>query len=363
MAKETTEPTVVDVRIPVKGAADGSGWEIAATVYAVPPGTHAAAAGDGDGDGDGDGEGAGAPWAAPVLVLLPGGGYGRRYFDLPEAGYSQAAAHARRGTVVVTLDHLGTGDSSIPPMQVTTLPVVAAANHQALTTLLDRLRGGTLAPGVLPPLQASAVVGAGQSMGGHIALGMQAHHRTFDGLALMGTSAVATTLPRRPATPAPDSDPAVPRQSRAPGAAQGSDSPGEVDWAWGWHWVEELCPLAKSDIEAGLPRRTEPRPWASLAIPGLATTLMTPGVVAAEAAAVDVPVLLAAGERDVIAAPLDEIGAYTAATDVAFFRVPRMGHMHNFAPTRGLLWTRLDAFVRQVAALRARQQLDAAPAA
>ncbi|TCM19428.1 hypothetical protein EDF56_10363 [Novosphingobium sp. PhB165] len=33
----------------------------------------------------------------PLLLCLPGGGYNRRYFDLAEAGYSEAAHHVARG--------------------------------------------------------------------------------------------------------------------------------------------------------------------------------------------------------------------------------------------------------------------------
>ena len=43
---------------------------------------------------------------------MPGAGYSRRYFDLPEPGYSEALYHNRRGTIVVALDHLGVGESS-----------------------------------------------------------------------------------------------------------------------------------------------------------------------------------------------------------------------------------------------------------
>ncbi|WP_232295269.1 hypothetical protein [Parafrankia sp. EUN1f] len=129
----------------------------------------------------------------PVLVALPGGGYNRRYFDLPAAGFSQAEHHCRRGTVVVAIDHLGVGDSTVPP-------------------------------------------------------------------------------------------PAV-----------------------------------------------------------------TPGVVSAQIACIDVPVLLATGERDVCRPLTVELAGFVAATDLAGFVVPRMAHMHNFAETRTLLWERLDDFIAHVA--------------
>jgi hypothetical protein len=77
--------------------------------------------------------------------------------------------------------------------------------------------------------------------------------------------------------------------------------------------------------------------------------LILPGVVAAETAVIDVPVLLATGERDVCGAPIDELATFTSATDIASFVAPRMAHMHNFAGTRALIWRRTDAFIQQVA--------------
>ena len=48
---------------------------------------------------------------------------------------------------------------------------------------------------VLSTLRASF---ARQSMGGHILAGMQAYHRTFDGVAILGSSMVCTSMPNRP---------------------------------------------------------------------------------------------------------------------------------------------------------------------
>ncbi|WP_041259287.1 alpha/beta hydrolase [Pseudofrankia inefficax] len=316
-----------DVRVEVPASpVDESAWEIAATVY-VPAGEQSIA-------------------GAPVLVLLPGGGYGRRYFDLPDSGYSQADHHARRGTVVVALDHLGSGDSTIPAAEVTTLPVVAAADHAAVTTVLDRLRKGTLAPGEFPSIKIKGVVAAGQSMGGHIAVAMQARYRTFDAVALMGSSVINTTIPRKQST--------APRLASewTPQNTQEVDGLGDIDWPWAFHWVEELSPLAADDIKAGIPVKTETLPWSSAAVPSLAVALLEPGAVAAEVASIDVPVLLAAGERDVIYPLLTEAAAFTAARDLAVFRLRRAAHMHNFAPTRHLLWERLDAFIVHAVGLR-----------
>ena len=45
--------------------------------------------------------------------------------------------------------------------------------------------------------------------------------------------------------------------------------------------------------------------------------------------------------------PLRELAAYVSARDIALFVCPRMGHMHNFAGTREMLWNRLSRFIDQ----------------
>jgi pimeloyl-ACP methyl ester carboxylesterase len=315
-----------DLRVPVPSA-DGDGkWEIAATVY-LPA----------------DDALRGRPAA---LVVMPGGGYSRRYFDLPVPGFSQAKHHAREGTVVVAIDHLGAGDSSVPPMEVTTLPTVAAANHAAVITVLGELRAGTLAPGV-PPVDLAAVVGAGQSLGGHALAAMQAGHRTFDGVAMLGSSMAGTTMPVRPGAPevaVPDD--ATPEQASLLVLAS-------TDWNWVFHWQDtpvppELASLIVADIAAGLPARRAAPEWGSITYPGYGLAMMLPGAMAGEAARLDVPVLLVTGERDVCRPPAEEVATFKAATDISVFVVPRAAHMHNFAATRALLWQRLDEFVTHV---------------
>jgi pimeloyl-ACP methyl ester carboxylesterase len=57
--------------------------------------------------------------------------------------------------------------------------------------------------------------------------------------------------------------------------------------------------------------------------------------------AIEVPVLIGVGERDVCPNPWAEPAAYSRSGDIALLVVPRMAHMHNFAPTRELLWQRI----------------------
>jgi hypothetical protein len=50
----------------------------------------------------------------------------------------------------------------------------------------------------------------------------------------------------------------------------------------------------------------------------------------------------------VLVDPPGEIRAYQSATSVDYYVCPRMGHMHNFAGTRELMWRRIDAWAEWV---------------
>ena len=279
---------------------------------------------------------------APVLVAMPGAGYNRRYFDLPEPGYSEAEHHVGQGTIVVGLDHLGVGDSSIPA-EPPSLFAVAAANSAAVGEVVGQLKTGALTGG--QPVTPSAVVGAGQSMGGFVAVAMQARHRTFDGVAVLGASLVCTRLPSRSGDELRFAADADPRES----ARQLFLS---ADWRFAFHWDDVPEHLVAADMARMPPTFGDGAPWNSATAPDT-TSLVLPGVAAREAAGIDVPVLLGMGERDVCQDPLRELAAFQSARDLAQFVVPKMAHMHNFAGTRGILWKRIDVFVAQVAALKA----------
>ncbi len=82
-----------------------------------------------------------------------------------------------------------------------------------------------------------------------------------------------------------------------------------------------------------------------LAIVGL--TSMIPGSVAAEMAAVDVPVFLALGEHDIAGDPHGIPAFFTGSKDVSLFVLPETGHNHNVAPAREKMWDRLATWARQ----------------
>lgn len=255
---------------------------------------------------------------APVLLCAyPGGGYGRRYFDIEwqgRADYSQAEYHASRGWIVACVDHLGVGDSTAVDPAVG-MRQLAAADAAVAARLAAGLRAGTLVDG-LGPQDVGAVLGAGQSMGGYLVTVAQADHRPFDGVAILGSSAIHTVLPGSP-------------------GAGASDLAGVLRYAF--HGEGDDPAMVDADMD-GFPARRQRPPWASATAPPDAVTLLEPGIASAAAAAIDVPVLVATGERDVVPDPRQEPSAYRAAPDIALLVVERMAHMHNFAATRARLW-------------------------
>ena len=221
--------------------------------------------------------------------------------------------------------------------------------------MLAGLRAGDLIAGV-DPIATKAVVGIGQSMGGCLLTVQQANHNTFDGVAFLGWSGLSTNFP------APDGS-----RVEYPMPARGTDlrplaetifaavSPDDAHFRFCFHWPDEDPALMEADLTSYRPYTDRVRgdaatPWGSATVPACAITMMTPGSVAAEAAAITVPVLVACGERDVDPDPWAEPTAYRGTRDVSVRVIPRMAHMHNFAQTRAELWEAIERFVLDVAA-------------
>ena len=295
----------------------------------------------------------------PVIFAYPGAGYSRGYYDIGGAPtYSQAAFHTEHGAIVVANDHLFVGGSFVGDPFDATYENVAAANDATARTILDHLQTGLL-PGIGRPTDVGAVevlrtVGIGQSMGGCFLTVQQANHRTFDGVAFLGWSGIETNFP------SPDGSrlvfPAPPRGTDLRPLAQDLAGLGaEVvqHYEYCFHWPDEYALLRKADLDAYDPTSGRVRgdascPWGSATTPGCAFTMVQPGTVASEAAQIDVPVLSASGERDVLPDPWAEPTAYRSSTDVTIAVFSRMAHMHNFADTRELLWKRLEGWMTTI---------------
>lgn len=302
----------------------------------------------------------------PVVCFgFPGGGYNRQYFslDLRDSGTGgQANFHARRGWVFVSCDHLGVGQSTVPQPDTLDYETISKANAVAVDAVMRRLTDGDLTDR-FPALPDVVALGIGQSMGGCFTIVLQARHRPFAAVGLLGYSAVHTVVPNRPGTPAVPapwiprdsnlSDPLVLNAATLARSTSGAldqlaatSQPDEHPWAWAFHFDDVPDTIVQRDLAPEPPLA----PWRSPTIPACALKMLAPGTVATEAAAIDVPVLVAVGERDVVPDPRMEPKAYASSPDITLFVCPGMAHMHNFAGSRTRLWERIHSWGTGVAA-------------
>ncbi|MFN8625929.1 MAG: alpha/beta hydrolase [Candidatus Binatia bacterium] len=283
------------------------------------------------------------PHPSIVCFAFPGGGYNRRYFDLQFSGrprYSQAEHHAEQGLVFVACDHLAVGESSVPETPLDEGQVVVA-NVALVDGVLARLAAGAIDG--IPPLPAPVTIGMGQSYGGLLLILQQAAHRVFDGVAMLGWSAIRTVVPVADGRDVSIAFGEVP--------TSGLEHP----FRHAFHFTDVDEALVEEDLRGWPYRMGTPVPrWAATSLPGGPHAAIRDPValhtVAAEAAAIDVPVFIGNGEIDVCPDPRAEPGAYARSPDITTFILPRSAHMHNFAGTRKLLWDRLAAWAQGVAA-------------
>lgn len=274
-----------------------------------------------------------------LVVCVPGGGMTRRWFDLPEElpGRWSLARHLvdDHGLAVLTLDHLGTGDSPPPHDPYTLIPrVVAAVHHQVATSAVTRLRAGDLVSGV-GPVAVGRVVGCGHSMGAMIAVQQQARHRTYDGLALLGFGGAG--LPEH-------------LNDEERGYAGDHDElelalPALVAARFGGPLVESRRevrerapnePLTPGDLLG-------PATGVLLTLGGL--TSMIPGTSDREMAAIDVPVLVAVGEKDIVREVERLPQLFSSTPELTEFVLPGSGHNHVIAAERLLLFDEIGRWV------------------
>ncbi|TDU32096.1 alpha-beta hydrolase superfamily lysophospholipase [Panacagrimonas perspica] len=282
--------------------------------------------------------------ASTALVCLAGGNMNRRYFDLQTEGddsFSFAAQMTARGFIVVTIDHLGLGDSSRPQDGYALTPdVLARANAHATADVLARLREGRLAPD-LPPMPALRSLGVGHSMGAMLTTLQQAQARRHAGIALLGfsTRGLPKFVPEDVRVLA--SDPVAVRARLVEFARRLFVVPYPRIRSSGGNNAE----LYGSDA-------ADPRGVAALKaatdslLPVPAFLSMIPGNVALEAAQIDVPVFLGLGERDMAGPPAEAPRAFTASPQVRLEVFAGAGHSHFLFASRVDLFDRLAEWAR-----------------
>lgn len=291
----------------------------------------------------------------PIVIFgVPGGGYSRGYFDMHfpgHGGYSEAEYHTDHGFIFVACDPVGVGDSTlVEPSDDITFEMLAATYDGAVREVSRRLANG-LVDGY-PALPGLRAIGIGQSMGGKVTVLTQGRHATFNGVAVLGASAIHTVLPQpsRAQYEASRAVHVIARGSAVGASAVAESSRSIGDFVYPFHWEDVPRDILDADMSGGYPLRRAPAPpFGSLTIPPCAVTMMSPGVIAREAADIRVPVLVGVGERDTCPQPLAEPAAYRNSRDLAVYIVPRMAHMHNFASTRVMLWDRIEAWARRIA--------------
>jgi alpha-beta hydrolase superfamily lysophospholipase len=294
-----------------------------------------------------------APPPSVAIFGVPGGGYSRGYYDMHfsgHEGYSEALYHTDHGFIFVACDPVGVGDSTLVEASTITFEMLAATYDAAVREVSRRLVEGFVEE--FPALPGLRRVGIGQSMGGKVTVLAQGRHGTFDGIAVLGASAIHTVLPQpsKAEYEASRSGHMLERGAAVDGSSVAQSSRSIGDFVYPFHWEDVPRDILAADMSGGYPLRRAPAPpFGSLTIPPCAVTMMSPGAIAREAADLQVPVLVGVGERDTCPQPLAEPAAYRSSRDVAVYVVPRMAHMHNFASTRVMLWDRIEAWARRVA--------------
>jgi hypothetical protein len=288
-----------------------------------------------------------------VLFAFPGRGFGRRYFDLDIPGfssYSQAEFHGSRGWLAVSCDHLCVGDSTVPSdPSLLSLKSLAAANDATVRTVLRMLEEGGLIPNRPPLATRPFVVGAGQSMGGGISIVTQGRHQTFDALAILGHSVLGGVV-----LPLPN------QESNEMGVHNDLESALSGITETQLRHVYYMEDVPSTIVEADLNHVTlQPSTQANGIVPAWASTTEPPpplsfamvaaGALSAEAAAISVPVITVAGEREVLRDIRAEAAAYASSPDVTTTIMYGSAHMHNFATTRSWLWQRLHLWAEGAA--------------
>lgn len=279
-----------------------------------------------------------------AILCLAGGTYDKQYWHLtvPDyEDYSFAEHMARRGFIVVALDHLGTGDSSdLTGPETVGLGLLARGDAEVARQVIDRLKAGTLTPD-LEPLPTVALFGVGHSMGACLTTIVQSEYNTYDGVVLLGYGVDITPVTDS-STNADELSDRIEQSEKifrahtnTPDGATSTIVPrGPLRAHFHAPDVPEEVISADNAAQSRVPVRA-------------ASEVTTPGFVREYAERINVPVFLGLGESDVSPDPWTEPANYRASNAITLVVLPGSHHCHNFATDRRRFWDEIAAWMAQ----------------
>jgi alpha-beta hydrolase superfamily lysophospholipase len=286
-----------------------------------------------------------------LIVCVPGMTYRRTYYDLivpGHPGYSLAEFAAARGHVVVTIDNLGTGDSSRPAGSgEVDLARLGAAAADAAAEARARLVGGDLADR-LPSASPATVIGIGHSMGGGVVVAAQANRSCFTAVAALGFTTQALAGIYEPA----HNEAELTFSQRREWAR--AHIPPKL-WGRTWDELEPYFEIDRSgfadlfygdDVPAEVIAHDTVA--ATVAPRQASLDIITPGLGADHASQIGSPVLLAFGSVDLSPDPRSEVQSYQRSPDITLLMLDDSAHCHNLASSRAKLWERLVSWIEGI---------------
>jgi alpha-beta hydrolase superfamily lysophospholipase len=284
-----------------------------------------------------------------AFFCVPGGGLDRGYFDLRPDGetrFSFAEQMGQRGYITLAIDPLGIGGSSRPARGFDLTPDVHALAQARLHAAVSaQLRDGRFTA-ALPQLPGLVCIGVGHSVGGMLTVFQQAAHRSFDALLLLGFGVGGMPEVLDEEMRAYSNDPAGVRANVARLARKRYTEPYPTLEAAG----------RGREIYGGGADRAALLTMRGCRAPLLATVaqfVILPGSAAPEAACVDVPLLLVAGDED-LCGPADLLPAsFPGSPDVSVLELAGTGHSHLAFPSVDVLFPRIAEWALTVAGVGA----------
>lgn len=284
-----------------------------------------------------------------LLVCSHGGSLTKHYWHLSGfPTYSFACDMASRGYVVVAFDQLGTGESTVPAnLDELTSAALARGSHLLTERLTLALQTGALSAAV-PPVTVARRVGIGHSFGGLMIIRQQARFKTNDALAILGSTLLELQFSAAHAERRAQLAELIDRlwSGASPEEVEqrlfhelGGDPPTNHSRSDEVLEIFHLPDVPREVIEADtafLQRRIGP----------VACVPVIAGAVREDARAIDVPVFLGFGERDVSPNPHDEPAQYPSSDDITLHVLPGSAHCHNYASTRARQWDRIATWIQ-----------------